>query len=221
VVDLAKDVYDVGRGLGGPALGDDVDLAAVADFFRKGSDANFAAFQSNVVKELGNQAGLSEGDTLSRFADLDIDVALSVNQHNVLESLKSYIGQGEPNAEYAQLGYAISNYTRNAILVEKYYANGRLDENFQLASVRSEVALSAGLDLGKRQLAAQRRDLRDQGIEPTLQVASYELANTERELGLDDKFNARRATGAGSCRPECWPTSALPHRRAVERVTAD
>jgi len=30
VVDLAKDVYDVGRGLGGPALGDDVDLAAVA-----------------------------------------------------------------------------------------------------------------------------------------------------------------------------------------------
>jgi hypothetical protein len=190
VVDLAKDVYDVGRGLGGPALSDDVDLAAVADFFRKGSDANFAAFQSNVVKELGNQAGLSEGDTLSRFADLDIDVALSVNQRNVLDSLKAYIGQGEPNAEFAQLGYAISNYTRNALLVEKYYANGRLDENFQLAGVRSEVALSAGLDLGKRQLAASVGDLRNQGIEPTLQVASYELANTERELGLDDKFNA-------------------------------
>jgi hypothetical protein len=56
--------------------------------------------------------------------------------------------------------------------------------------VRSEVALSAGLDLGKRQLAASVGDLRDQGIEPALQVASYELANTERELGLDDKFNA-------------------------------
>jgi hypothetical protein len=67
---------------------------------------------------LGNQAGLSEGDTLSRF-DLDIDVALSVNQRNVLDSLKAYIGEGEPNAEYAQLGYAISNYTRNALLVEK------------------------------------------------------------------------------------------------------
>ncbi len=190
VVDLAKDVYDVGRGLGGPALSDDVDLAAVADFFRKGSDANFAAFQSNVVKEIGNQYGMSEGDTMSRFADLDIDVALSVNQRNVLDSLKAYIGAGEPNAEFAQLGYAISNYTRNALLVEKYYANGRLDENFQLAGVRSEVALSAGLDLGKRQLAASVGDLRDQGIEPALQVASYELANTERELGLDDKFNA-------------------------------
>jgi hypothetical protein len=190
VVDLARDVYDVGRGLGGPALSGGVDLAKVADFFRKGSDANFAAFQSNVVKELGNQAGLSEGDTLSRFADLDIDVALSVNQRNVLDSLKAYIGEGEPNAEYAQLGYAISNYTRNALLVEKYYSNGRLDQDFQLAGVRSEVALSAGLDLGKRQLAASVGDLRDQGIEPALQVASYELANTERELGLDDKFNA-------------------------------
>jgi hypothetical protein len=162
----------------------------VADFFRKGSDANFAAFQSNVVKELGNQAGMSEGDTLSRFADLDIDVALSVNQRNVLDSLKAYIGEGEPNAEFAPLGYAISNYTRNALLVEKYYSNGQLDENFQLAGVRSEVALSAGLDLGKRQLAASVGGLRDQGIQPALQVASYELANTERELGLDDKFNA-------------------------------
>jgi len=190
VIDLAKDVYDVGRGLGGPALSDDVDLASVADFFRKGSDANFAAFQSNVVKTLGNQAGLSEGDTLARFADLDIDVALSVNQRNVLEGLKAYIGEGEPNAEYAQLGYAISNYTRNALLVEKYYANGRLDENFQLAGVRSEVALSAALDLGKRQLAASVGGLRDQGIEPALEVASYELANTQRELGLDDKFSA-------------------------------
>jgi uncharacterized protein len=190
VIDLAKDVYDVGRGLGGPALSANVDLASVADFFRKGSDANFAAFQSNVVKTLGNQAGLSEGDTMARFADLDIDVALSVNQRNVLEGLKAYIGAGEPNAEYAQLGYAISNYTRNALLVEKYYANGRLDENFQLAGVRSEVALSAALDLGKRQLAASVGGLRDQGIEPALEVASYELANTQRELGLDDKFSA-------------------------------
>jgi uncharacterized protein len=190
VVDMARDVYDVGRDLGGPAIKSNVDLAAVADFFRKGSDANFAAFESNVVKELGNQAGMSEDDTLSRFADLDLDVALSVNQRNVLDGVKQYIGAGEPNAEYAQLGFAISNYTRNALLVEKYYANGQVDSNFQLAGVRSEVALSAALDLGRRQLAASVAGLRDKGIEPSLQVAAYELANTERELGLDDKFNA-------------------------------
>ncbi len=190
VVDMAKDVYDVGRGLGGPAIKSTVDLASVADFFRKGSDANFAAFQANVVKELGNQAGLSEDDTMARFADLDLDVALSVNQRNVLEGVKQYIGEGEPNAEYAQLGFAISNYTRNALLVEKYYSNGQIDSDFQLAGVRSEVALSAALDLGKSQLAASVAGLREKGIEPTLEVAAYELANTKRELGLDDKFDA-------------------------------
>ena len=190
VVDMARDVYDVGRDLGGPPINTTVDLAAVADFFRKGSDANFAAFQSNVVKELANQAGLSEDDTLARFADLDLDVALSVNQRNVLDGVKQYIGAGQPNAEYAQLGFAISNYTRNALLVEKYYANGQVDANFQLTGVRSEVALSAALDLGKSQLAASVAGLRDHGIEPSLQVAAYELANTQRELGLDDKFNA-------------------------------
>jgi hypothetical protein len=52
------------------------------------------------------------------------------------------------------------------------------------------VALSAALDLGKSQLAASVAGLREKGIEPTLEVAAYELANTERELGLDDKFNA-------------------------------
>jgi hypothetical protein len=190
VVDLAKDVYDVGRGLGGPTIESSVDLTSVADFFRKGSDANFAAFDTNAVKDLANQAGLSENDTLSRFADMDLDVALSVNERNVLDGVKQYIGPGEPNAEYAQLGFAISNYTRNALLVEKYYSNGQVDGNFQLSGVRSEVALSAGLDLGKSQLAASVAGLRAKGIEPTLEVAAYELGNTQRELGLDDKFNA-------------------------------
>jgi hypothetical protein len=190
VVDMARDVYDVGRDLGGPAIKSTVDLAGVADFFRKGSDANFAAFESNVVKELGNQAGLSEADTLDRFADMDLDVALSLNQSGTLQAVKQYIGPGEPNAEYAQLGFAISNYTRNALLVEKYYANGQIDQNFELSGVRSEVALSAALDLGKSQLAASVATLRGKGIEPSLEVASYEVANTERELGLSDKFDA-------------------------------
>ncbi len=56
--------------------------------------------------------------------------------------------------------------------------------------MRSEVALSAALDLGKSQLAASVATLRGKGIEPSLEVASYELANTERELGLSDKFDA-------------------------------
>jgi hypothetical protein len=190
VVELAKDVYDVGRDLGGPGITTSVGLAPVADFFRKGSDANFAAFSTNFIKEIASQYNVSEDRALSAIENADIDVALSVNQRNVLEGLKRYIGEGEPNAEYAQLGYAVSNYTRNALLVEKYYSNGQLDDHLNVVGVRSEAALSSALDLGKRQLAASVSGLRDKGIEPSLQVASYELANTQRELGLSDKFSA-------------------------------
>jgi len=125
----------------------------------------------------------------------------------VLESLKSYIGQGEPNAEYAQLGYAISNYTRNAILVEKYLRQRAAGRELQLASVRSEVALSAGLDLGKRQLAASVGDLRDQASSPP-PGGVVRAGNTERELASTTSSTPCRVLG----RVPVGPSAGL-HRR--------
>ena len=46
-----------GASSAGRPSSDDVDLAKVADFFRKASDTNFAAFQANVVKSYGEQYG--------------------------------------------------------------------------------------------------------------------------------------------------------------------
>ena len=59
----------------------------MADFFRKASDTNFAAFQANVVKSYGEEYGLSEGEMLNQFANADIDIALAVQERNVLEGL--------------------------------------------------------------------------------------------------------------------------------------
>ena len=64
LVDFAKATFEVGRELGGPEIDADVDLAKVADFFRKSSDTNFAAFQANVVKSYGEEFGASEGEML-------------------------------------------------------------------------------------------------------------------------------------------------------------
>ena len=94
---------------------------------------------------------------LAAFANADTDVALTVNQRNVLDGLKSYIGEGEPNAEYAQLGFAISNYARNALLLEKYYSNGQVDGDLNLTGVRSEAALIGGLELGKAPAGGRHR----------------------------------------------------------------
>ncbi len=189
-VDMAKAVFEVGRDLGGPAISADVDVATAADFFRKGSDANFAAFQSTVVKELGNSYGRSEEAMLAMFANRDTDVALTISQRNVLDALQSYIGEGEPNAEYAQLGFSISNYARNALLLEKYYSNGQVDGELNITGVRSEAALIGGLELGKDQLAAGIGLLRANDVEPAIQVAQFEMASVDREGDVGAKFDA-------------------------------
>ena len=127
---------------------------------------------------------------LGRFANVDLDIALAVNQRNVLDGLTQYIGEGEANAEYAQLGFAINNYARNALLVEKYYSNGQLDADLNLVGVRSDVALSSGLDLAKAQLSASITALRNKEIEPALETALFESAGLDREGDVSDKFSA-------------------------------
>jgi hypothetical protein len=190
MVNLARDTFEIGRDLGGPAINKDINLTAIADFFRKGADANYAAFSTDVLKGLSDQSGLSQAEVTNRFAGLDTDVALSLNERAVLDTVKDYIGQGAPNAEYAALGYGISNYARNALLLTKYYSNGRLDEDFNLTGVRSEAALSGGLDLAKAQLAAGITKLRSSDIEPSIEVANYELAGVLREQDISSKFDA-------------------------------
>jgi hypothetical protein len=190
LVEESKAVFEVGRDLGGADIKSGIGVAAVADFFRKGGDANFAALQSNVIKSYSTQYGVSEDEMLARFGDADLDIALAVSERNTIEGLKQYIGDGVPNAEYAQLGFAISNYARTAGLVMKYYSNGTTDNSLNIVGVRSEAALSGGLDLGKSQLAASIGLLRSKSVDPTLQVASYEVANVEREGSVSDKFQA-------------------------------
>ena len=190
VVDFAKAGFEVGRELGGPAIHEDVDLPNVADFFRKASDTNFAAFQANVVKSYGEEYGLSEGEMLNQFANADIDIALAVQERNVLEGLQDYIGPGEPNAEYAELGFAINNFARNASLIGKYYSNGQIDEALSLVGVRYERALTNGLELGKDQLTSAIAQLRGQEIEPAMEVAALEYATVQREGDVVDKFDA-------------------------------
>ena len=196
-VDVAESLFDVGRDLDGPPISGALDLASTADFFRKASDANFAAFQATVVKNTANDFGISEDRALGLFANADIDVALSLSQRNVIEGLQQYIGEGEPNAEYALLGFGISNYARNAGLIEKYYSNGITDENLEVVDVQSQAALTAGLELGKEQLEATIGLLQEQDVQPALQAGALESANLDREGDIADKFSALNSYWAG------------------------
>ncbi len=136
-------VYEVGRENGGAAIREDLDLRQVGDFFRRGADANFAAFSTSggVVAQLAESNGVSTDLVINHLAQYDANIALSVNQSVVAEAFADYIGEGgKPNASYAIMGYGLSNYVRNQLLVEKYYNNAIVDEQYQVVGLQFEGA---------------------------------------------------------------------------------
>ena len=108
----------------------------------------------------------------------------------MLEGLKSYIGEGEPNAEYAQLGFAITNYTRNALLVEKYYSNGQIDGDLHLTGVRSEARPVGRPRPRQAPAGRQRRPAAGQASSRPSRSPRSRWPTVDREGSLDDKFDA-------------------------------
>jgi len=189
-VEGTQALFDVGRDLGGPTISPKVDLDALANLFHRGSDANWAAFRAVTVSRYSNEWNVSADSVISSFAGADLDVSLSIDQSNSIGSLESYLGEGKPNAKFAELGYSISNYSRNALILSKYESLGVTDENGRLVDVQAPSAFSGALDLAKSQLSANIGLLRDAGVEPALEVGGFEAANVSREGELNDKFDA-------------------------------
>ncbi len=182
--------FEVGRDNPGAPISAEVDLAQVGDFFRRGADANLAAFTENVVAPLADARGMSTDQVLSRLANADLAVAAAITQQQLQPAIAAYIGADKPNAAYATLGYGLSNYVRNQSLVDKYYNNAILDDGLNIVGVQFDAVLGRALDLGRQQLAGEVGALREHATEPVLSVASYEVAGLQRNGSVMDQFGA-------------------------------
>jgi uncharacterized protein len=186
---FAKAVFDIGRDNPGAPLAADVDLDAISSFFRRAADADWAAFESGVIQTAAEARGVSNDVFRSRLSSVDTDVALAYTAQQSVASIEGYLGEGS-NAPYAAMGYGYANYARNAVLIEKYYNNGVLDENLQLVGVSSETILTAALDMGRTQTARGAGVLAANGTDPVLIAGAYEQAGVAREGDTADKFQA-------------------------------
>lgn len=185
-----ESIYELGRDNGGPAFDEDVDLHQVGDFFRRGAEANYSAFiSSGVVKEIADANGLAPDVVVGYVSDYDINVALATHQQQVLPAFEDYIGEDKANSAYAAMGYGLNNYVRNQMLVEKYYNNAVLDENFQVVGLSFESALNNAIDLSRDQLASEITGLRGKKVEPVITVSAYEAAGGASTATPDDKFS--------------------------------
>jgi uncharacterized protein len=189
----AREVSDVGRGLEGPAISSAVKPELIASFFRKASEANFAAFTSLVVSPLGKRWGVSDDRATSALANADLDIAISIDQRNALALVKDFMGPSNKNAPYAELGFAISNFSRNAVLLGKWGGNGMVElgaDGATVTGVRSEALMSAQLELARNQLAGGLSTLTGEKMQPVAEQGQYEYGNVLREGDVSDKFNA-------------------------------
>ncbi|MDO9395170.1 MAG: hypothetical protein Q7T71_01350, partial [Herbiconiux sp.] len=189
-LEFSKAVFDIGRDNAGGAIADEADLAAIGSFLRRGADANWAAFESGVVAPNAQGAGVSNDVFRTALAGVDLSVALAYSAQGEQAVLEQYIGADDPNAAYAAMGYGYLNYARNAVLIEKYYNNGVLDESLNLVGVTSDTILSAALDLGRTQVVRSLGVLEEQGTSTVLAVGAFEQAGVDREGTVADKFDA-------------------------------
>jgi uncharacterized protein len=193
LVKYARDVHDIGRGLEGPAISATVKPELIASFVRKASEANFAAFNSLVVSPIGKRYGISDDRATSALANADLDIAISIDQRGALESVKQYLGASNKNAPYAELGFAIANFSRNAVLLGKWGGNGKVElgaDGADVTGVSSEALMSAQLELARNQLAGGLSVLTGEKMQPVFEQGLYEYGNVLREGDVSDKFNA-------------------------------
>lgn len=188
-VESTKELFDAGRDLGTTEIVADAKIGALAKLLRKASDANLEAFKTRTVDDLASRLDRSSETALALLSDKDLDVALATFQQAALAEVVDYLGTS-PAADYAVLGYGITNYARTAQIMLKYGSNGITDADFNLTGVASEAALIAALDLGKSHLASNIGMLRDNSIEPSNEVGLYEAAAIDREGEIGEKFSA-------------------------------
>jgi len=188
-VESTKELFDAGRDLGTTEIVADAKIGALAKLLRKASDANLEAFKTDTVNDLASRLDRSSESALALLSDKDLDVALATFQQAALAEVVDYLGTS-PAADYAVLGYGITNYARTAQIMLKYGSNGITDADFNLTGVASEAALVAALDLGKSHLASNIGMLRDNSIEPSNEVGLYEAAAIDREGEIGEKFSA-------------------------------
>ncbi len=197
LIEAAEDELDFGRGMGGPAVDEDVDLTAVSDFFRKAAEANLNAFDTVVIQPEADAAGVSADVVKTAFLDQEFGYALSVQGLNVLSGLSDYFGDADTSA-YAALGGALAAYSRTSALMAEYYSLGaQLDDNLQIVGVTNERALISALDLAEEQLAGAITTLRSEEVEPVGSVGAYETGRIDREGDVSDKFDGLQTLWAG------------------------
>jgi len=189
-VELAKDAIDLGWGFGSAPAPSEEKVTSMAELFRRAADANLNYFNSTVLDEIAQSAGVHLDVVKAKFATQDFDYTFANSSLANLNALRQRAGPGTAGL-YATFGGALNSYVMSSGLVAKYYSIGvQLDKDGSMTGVQNERAMINMLDF------AEKRSRETIGLavslnsEPVHPVLYYEDGKARREGNTTAKFSA-------------------------------
>ncbi|MCA9055310.1 MAG: hypothetical protein KDA75_15825 [Planctomycetaceae bacterium] len=188
----ATDFVEVASHLEGKPLSKRPDLLRVAEFYRRGAEANLEIVDKLTLAPncQKNEIPFDVGRRVFVVGDVYYGVA-NVGLTRVLPKLPQLLGEGE-QLDYAVLAAALTSHTVSAGLVARHYSIGvELGDDFVIKKVKREQALEDWIDLSRRQTEASIGALIAQGVDATTCQASYWAARAaEQKQKPYERFEA-------------------------------
>lgn len=186
-LDCARDRLDIGYGLGGPAAPPDSSLKAWAETMRHAANANLTYFDSTIIDQAAQQAGVHTAAAKQTFMANDSNYMLAVGAMNALEGVKELVGEGKPETERATLGISTGAFTLTSGLVAQYYSlGGKRNAETGEITIGSQKMLIGMLDQAEGRARAELEAASKAGINITLPYGYYECGKVYRETSGED-----------------------------------
>jgi uncharacterized protein len=189
---LATDYLEVASRFEGQPLPEHPDLIKLADFYRRGAEANMT-----IVNDLSVIPAAREQEMPVEIARAILPLgdgfygAAHVGLTRVLPSLRHRLGDGIQH-EYVTLAASMYLHSTTAGLVAKYYSIGvEIGSDLKITKVHREAALQDWLAESRRQTERSIHALVLQGVDTKTPVQLYWLARTEENRPKpEEKFFA-------------------------------
>jgi hypothetical protein len=190
LVELAKDSIDIGMGFGKVPPPTPDKIESMAELFRRAAEANMNYFETVVINEAAEGAGLHPSVIKTRLAARDFTYTFSISTLNAMNELKKRALPGAAGS-YATLGGSLNSYTLSSVLVAKYYSLGVVfDKEGNIVEIQNERAMINMLDFAEKRAKEIIGFGVNLGADPVQPVIAYEGAKIDREGGVADKLNA-------------------------------
>ncbi|TWT67706.1 hypothetical protein Pla123a_42620 [Posidoniimonas polymericola] len=162
---ILDDMLEMGVGMEGKPLPEDMPIEATSDFFRRASQANLNQFEKSVIDSSADSQHVTFELAQRAMLCKDIDYLLVWWEANKAQR-QMLLMFDETTIEYARLGIAISSYSYSYLLMAKYYSLGVIyDEDEVITGVRREAALDYMLDFSEDQARRNIQFLTSNGVD--------------------------------------------------------